>query len=104
MSISGTGIDADHHPILYIHEFEQYLIPLLFVNKNKHIQDKLHHWFPNKNVATVLINWLLHPQNDIWSEIVKSWLIKTRKGNNYNIIILLLYYYYISTCVLDHMM
>ena len=70
----------DRHPIIFS-DSEQYTIPLLFANKNQAVQDKLHHWFPNKNVATVLIKYLLHPQNDIWEDIVHSWLINTRKGS-----------------------
>ena len=68
------------HPILYVHDNEQYLILLLFANK--HFTEKLHMWFPTKNVATILIRRLLHPQNDIWENIVKSWLVSTRNASD----------------------
>ena len=78
-------LTEDPHPAIYIDAFEQYLIPILYLNKNQDIQDKLNSWFPDKNVATVLMRSLLHPQNDVWDEILKSWLIKTRKANDITI-------------------
>ena len=77
----GLNVKDSHHPVIYIDSCEIYIVPVLFVNKHQDIQDRLHHWFPTKNVATVLIKYLLHPQNDIWEDIVHSWLINTRKGS-----------------------
>ena len=76
----GVDPSSEHHPIWYLKEDESYLIPLLFANK--HFTQKLHMWFPTKNVGTALIRRLLHPQNDVWEDIVKSWLVSTRNASD----------------------
>lgn len=57
--------------ILYISGGEQYFIPTLFLNPL--FIDRLNQWFPDYDVATPLIRYLLHPQDPIWLDIVESY-------------------------------
>ena len=69
--------DTRHHiglaHIWNIHHGEQYWLPLLF--NNPYDTTILHRWFPDRRPAHVLANYLLHPQNDVWLDILDSWSI-----------------------------
>ena len=69
--------DTRHHiglaHIWNIHHGEQYWLPLLF--NNPYYTDILYRWFPDRRPAHVLTNYLLHPQNDVWLDILDSWSI-----------------------------
>jgi hypothetical protein len=61
------------HIIDYTHG-EQYLIPMLFLNKM--FLPQLNLWFPDKNVATILSHYLFHPRDVVWKEIVNSFSLR----------------------------
>ena len=56
--------------IQYLYEIEQYMIPLIFANTR--YRKQLLDWFPDKNVASVLTRYLLHPRDHLWHAIVDS--------------------------------
>ncbi len=59
----------------------EYTIPSMFLNPV--LLPQLNSWFPNRNVATVLTRYLIHPRDDVWSDIIDTW--STRKVSDLTI-------------------
>jgi xyloglucan fucosyltransferase len=66
--------NIDSYQIISYIEGEQYFIPFLFLNTA--YLPKLNKWFPDRNVATVLFRYLLHPRDMVWNEVVKTMSMK----------------------------
>ena len=61
-------------PIYRIRDSEQYFMPYIFANPA--FKERLHAWFPSRNVGTVLAKYLLHPRDDIWMEVLETFQSK----------------------------
>lgn len=68
-----SNIDAQ---IIQIRDMETYFLTSFFLNK--HLIDKLNQLFPGRNVATVLLRYLIHPSNAIWADILKTFEDRNR--------------------------
>ena len=62
-----STVDAE---IIHIQDAEQYYLTDFFLNK--HFIDRLQQLFPGRNVGTVLLKYLIHPTNNLWADIVKT--------------------------------
>lgn len=57
--------------IWYIEQSELYLVPIFFLNSA--FEEALLSWFPNYNVAAPLTQYLFHPQDTIWDQVITSY-------------------------------
>ena len=56
--------------ILRFRDTENYFLTSFFYNQ--YFRKTLQQWFPNKNVGTVLLKYLIHPSNGVWLDVLDS--------------------------------
>jgi hypothetical protein len=64
--------------IYRIRDPTQYFLPYLF--ENPLYAETLREWFPSMNVGTELARYLIHPVDEIWSEVVDSFSARDPKA------------------------
>ena len=65
-----TDFNAMNEQIIEVKDAEQYFLAELFWNK--HMTTKLNQLFPSRNVGTVLLRYLIHPSNEVWTTVLQS--------------------------------